>query len=179
MSHSLVITEPLFIKKKTIKSKNLTKPVKSSKVKKTKSKKQIKTDVYIHIKPGVQTDKYSVGVKFKTPTMTWVEYWKPSDVDRMYPKQCWYRYIKLRENQLSLTVINDKTFQMRTDINTLQKKIETILDDRTYENAYYINQEDMYKNHDEDDYEESDEYDDGYDDYDDYNDDDNFDIEEF
>ena len=182
MSNSLVITEPLFIKRKTIEPQKLTKPVKSPKVKKktkTKSKKQFKTDVYICIKPGIQTDIYSVGVKFKTPTISWVEYWKPADVDRMYPKQCWYRYIKLREKQLSLTVIGDKTYQMRTDISALQKKIETILDDRTYENAYYINQEDMYKNHDEDDYEESEEYDYGYDDYDDDDDDDNFDIEEF
>ena len=179
MSHSLVITEPLFIKKKIIEPKKLTKPVESPKVIKKKNfQKQLKTDIYICLKPGVQTDTYSVGVKFKTPNVSWIEYWKPADVDRMYPKQCWYRYIKLREKQLKLTVNCKKTYQMHTDIITLQKKLETILDDRTYENAYYINQEDMYKNYDNDDCDKSTDFDDDYDDYGD-DDDDNFDIEEF
>ena len=192
MSHSLVITEPLYLNTKRLNPKKLTTPVKSpSKSNSTTSSKTSSKTIntpYVYIKSGCKNAKYSIEIKFNTPSGTWTEYWKPSDVDRMYPKQCWYRYIKLRETQLSLTIKDKKTYQMHRDISDLQKKLENILDDRTYENAYYINQEDMYKNYEDDEYEDEDEDEDAeedeyYQNYQNYNeydeDDDTYETEEY
>ena len=185
MSSTVVITEPLFIKKKTVVAKKLTKPVssptvvKQKKPKTTPKKKQVKesnSNIYAYIKPGYQSEIYSVCIKFKTPNMYWSEYWREYDIDRMYPRQCWYRYIKLRERQLKLTMSACKSFQMQSEISKLQNELENILDDRKYENAYYITQENLYKSDIDFEEEEDDqEYDEEY--YEEDDDEDDYDIE--
>ena len=65
---------------------------------------------------------------------------------------------------------------MQSEISKLQNELENILDDRKYENAYYITQENLYKSDIDFEEEEDDqEYDEEY--YEEDDDEDDYDIE--